>query len=150
MKRRTLILTIVAVVAIAAVPFAYAKGHHSHRDRGDGSMMFRHLARAKEALGLTDVQVEQLKGIAADLRAQNKPYRDQLRGGFANVAQALLNNPSDVAGAQALLDQQEQIERTMKSNTLAAAAKAIATLTPEQRTKVAQFLADRQARRNKN
>jgi Spy/CpxP family protein refolding chaperone len=109
-------------------------------------MLFGHLDRAKAALDLSDAQVEQIKTIGTALREQNKPYREQLRGGFTGIAQALIKNPNDVAGAQALLDQQEQVERTMKSNTLVAASKALNILTPEQRAKVAQFIATRQAR----
>lgn len=148
MKTRTIILILVAVIALAAVPFVYAQGHHGH-GRGDGfggGMLFGHLARAKAALDLSDAQVEQIKTIGTALREQNKPYREQLRGGFTGVAQVLIKNPNDVAGAQALLDQQEQVERTMKSNTLVAASKALNILTPEQRAKVAQFIAARQAR----
>ena len=147
MKRRTLILTIVAAFALATVPFVYAQGHRrSHGDDFGGGMLFGRLARAKAALGLTDAQSDQIKAIAADLRTQNQPLREQLRGGFAGVAQALINNPNDLAAAQQLLDQQEQVERTMKSNALAAAAKALNVLTPDQRAKVSQFIASHQAR----
>jgi len=151
MKTRTLIITILAVIVIAAVPFAYAQGHRGHAHGDDfGGAMVGHLAHAKAALGLSDDQVEQIKAVGTALREQNKPYRQQLHGGFAAVAQALVNNPNDIAGAQALLDQQEQVERTMKSNALAAASKALNILTPDQRAKVGQFIADRQARHNTN
>jgi Spy/CpxP family protein refolding chaperone len=142
MKRRTLIITIVAALALAAVPLVYAQGHHGRGgDDFGGGMLFGRLARAQSALGLSDAQVEQLKAIGTDLRAQNKPLREQLHGGFAGVAQALINNPNDLAAAQTLLDQQEQVERTMKSNALAAASKALNILTPDQRAKVGQFIA---------
>jgi Spy/CpxP family protein refolding chaperone len=148
MKRRTLIsISIVAVLALAAVPLVYAQSHRGHGggDGFGGGMMFGRLLRAKEALGLTDAQVDQIKAIGADLRTQNEPLRDQLKAGIGSIAQTLLNNPNDLAAAQQLLDQQEQAEHTMKANALAAAAKAINVLTPEQRTKAAQFLAARLA-----
>lgn len=143
MKRRTLItISIVAVLALAAVPLVYAQSHRGpHGEDAGGGMLFGRLLRAKEALGLTDAQVDQIKAIGADLRTQNQPLRDQLKTGFGTIAQTLLNNPNDLAAAQQLLDQQEQAEHAMKANALAAAAKAINVLTPEQRTKAAQFLA---------
>ena len=155
MKRNTIILAILAVIATAAVPFVYAENHRDAATHGFGhmgshgfgsGMMFGRLGMAKAALGLTDAQVDQLKAIRADLREQNKPYREQLRGGLAGVAQSLLNNPNDLTTAQSLLDQQEQAERVMKTNALAAASKALNVLTPEQRAKVSQFLAKRMAR----
>jgi Spy/CpxP family protein refolding chaperone len=148
MKRNTIILAAVAVLALAAVPFVYAEGHHGHMGSHGfgGGMMFGRLAMAKAALGLTDAQVDQIKAIGAELKAQNQPYKEQLRGGFAGVAQALVNNPNDLTTAQTLLDQQEQAERTMKSNALAAASKALNVLTPEQRAKVGTFIANRIAK----
>jgi Spy/CpxP family protein refolding chaperone len=151
MNRRTLIITtLVALAALAVVPFVYAQAH-GHRGHGDGMgiMMLGRLDKAKEALGLTDDQVNQIKTIATDLHQQNAAYRDQLRGGHKAVMQALLNNPNDVAGAQALLDQQTAAEKAMKSNMLNAASKALNVLTPDQRAKVGQFMAERQARHNR-
>src|SRR5436190_23109954 len=147
MTRRTAILiaTITLLVA-AAVPLAYAAGPGRHRGMGEGFPMMR-LERAKEALDLNDDQVDQIKAIFADLRQQNAPYREQLRGNMRNVAQTLIDNPNNISGAQAVLDQQLAAERTMKQNALNAAAKALGVLTPEQRGKLAQFIATHEDRR---
>jgi Spy/CpxP family protein refolding chaperone len=61
------------------------------------------------------------------------------------VAQTLISNPNDVAAAQAQLDQQNAVEATLKTNTLAAAARALNVLTPDQRAKVGEFLSKRAA-----
>jgi Spy/CpxP family protein refolding chaperone len=106
-----------------------------------------HIGKLKEELDLSDAQVGQLTTIFAETRAQNEPYREQLHGGFMAVAQKLVANPNDVAGAQALLDERVAAERAMKSNMIAAASKALNVLTPEQRTKLAEHLAERAARR---
>lgn len=150
MKTRTITLTVVIVaITLAIVPFVYAQ-QHGHMHRGDMEMggmgFFGHFAKAKEALGLSDQQASDIKAIFQDLRTQNQPYRAQIRGGMLNVAQTLINNPNDLGAAQNLLAQQEQAEHTMKANALAAAAKALNVLTPDQRTKLSQFVADRAAR----
>jgi Spy/CpxP family protein refolding chaperone len=153
MKKRTLLFTAAAVlIVVLAVPFAVAQ--HMYRAgfgrgcmRGNSAMMFGHMRGAKAALGLSDQQSDDIKKIFTDLRAQNAPYRDSLRGGRQAVAQALLANPNDVAGAQALIDKQSEAERQMKSNALAAFSKALNVLTPEQRAKASNFLQQRMAKR---
>lgn len=149
MTKRTLIaLAVVATLAVATVPLVNAQGRRHHG--GEGLMALGRLEVAREALGLTDQQVTQLKTIASELRAQNAPYREQLRGGIAAVAQTLVANPSDLAAAQALLDKQTDAERTMKLNALTAASKALNLLTPDQRAKVGTFIAARQKNHSKN
>lgn len=146
-RTATLIATITLLIAVA-VPLAYAAGPGRHRGLGEGFPMMR-LERAKEVLGLSDQQADDIKAIFADLHTQNAPYREQLRGNMRSVAQSLIDNPNDVAAAQAVLDQQLAAERTMKTNALNAAAKALNVLTPDQRGKLAQFLAEhpRESRR---
>jgi Spy/CpxP family protein refolding chaperone len=153
-KRRILIsVAVVAALALAAFPFVYAQGLHRHHANADGAMggmmFFRHFERVKAALDLSDAQVDQLKAIAHEVRTQNAPLRQQLRAGKLQIAQTLLANPNDTAAAQALIDQQTTAERTMKMNVLAGVSKALNVLTPDQRTKVSQFLADRAARQQK-
>jgi Spy/CpxP family protein refolding chaperone len=148
MSKRTLTLAVAAIlIVVAAAPFVIAGERSHHRDHfnADGMMMFGHIERIKSALDLSDAQVDQIKAIHVALRAQNAPYRESLHGGFGAVAQALLANPNDLAGAQALMDKQDQAERALKANTLTAAAKAITVLTPAQREKVSQFITERQA-----
>lgn len=151
-KRTIVILAILTTLALAAVPFVYAQGLHRHQMNADrlsgmGGMMFLGpLHRAKAALDLSDAQVDQLKAIAQEVHDQNAQYRQQLRGTRLQIAQLLLANPNDTAAAQALIDQQTTAERAMKMNVLAGVSKALNVLTPDQRTKVSQFLADRAAR----
>lgn len=150
MKRRTLwISAIVVVVALSVVPLAFAQRSRAMHGRGEfGSMMmFRHLERAKAALDLSDQQVSDIKAVFQTLREQNAAYRDSHRGGMQQVLQALINNPNDIAGAQALLDQQAEAERAMKANVLVAASKALNVLTPDQRAKLGTFMQERAERR---
>jgi Spy/CpxP family protein refolding chaperone len=153
MKKRTLLFTAAAIlIVVLAVPFAVAQ--HMHRVgfghgclRGNSAMMFGHLRGAKAALGLSDQQADDMKKIFTDLRVQNAPYRDSLRGGRQAIAQALLANPNDIAAAQAMIDKQSEAERQMKSNALTAYSKALNVLTPEQRAKASNFLQQRMAKR---
>lgn len=158
MKKRTLVILAV-VAALAAVPFVYA-GARAHMGReghggpgmhgmhggfgggfGAGMAFGRHLEHLRSELDLTDQQAAQIREIVASTREENTQYREQLHGVYRNVAQTLIANPSNVAAAQALLDQQAAAERAMKANLLESASKALAVLTPEQRTKLQTLLA---------
>ena len=150
MKKRSLIFLASAIlVVVLAVPFALAQhmrgACHGHGCMGgDSSMaMFGHMHGAKAALGLSDQQASDIKKIFAGLRTQNEPYRTSLRGGRQAIAQVLLANPNDIAGAQALIDKQSEAERQMKTNALQAFSKALNVMSSEQRTKAATFLNDR-------
>lgn len=143
MKKKIFGFTAAGVlVVLLAVPFAYAQHmRHGEGHGGFGSMMMLgHLEKAKQVLGLSDQQVTDIKAIFESLKQQNAPYRTSLKGGMASIAQTLLNNPNDVAAAQALLDQQAQTEKTMKSNALVAASKALNVLTADQRAKLSDHL----------
>ncbi len=149
MRKRTLFITsAIAVVTLIAAPLAFAQ--HEHRMHGEfglgGPMILGHLQHAKEALGLTDQQVSDIQAVFQDLRQRNEPYRRSVHNTMQQAAQLLLNNPNDVAGAQALLDQQIDAERALRANTLNAAAKALNVLTPEQRTKLSTILQERMSR----
>ena len=146
MKKRLILITLI-LAAVAAVPFVYAgPGGHGFRGMhgrgGHGLGFLGHLDHIKSELDLTDAQVTQLKDIVRATREQNGQYREQIHGTLKQVATVLLTNPNDVAGAQAVLDQQAAAEKALKSNLLVAASKALNVLTPEQRTKVALHLAE--------
>lgn len=154
-RRNTLIAAIVAVLMLAAVPFlSAAPGHRGRGDQGPGfhagfgaGMLFGHLKQIREELDLSEAQTEQIRTIFADLHKQNEAYREELRGGFHAVAQTLLQNPNDLAGAQALLDRQAAAEKTMKANALAATSRALNVLTADQRAELAQMIKERGERR---
>jgi len=146
-KRNLTIAALVAVVALAAVPILHAQQGRMHGAHAFGGFGFLgHLQHMKSALNLSDQQTDAITAIAKDFHQQNAQYRQQLHGGLKAVAQALINNPNDVAGAQALLDQQSAAEKAMKSNALLAASKALNVLTPDQRAKLGEFVANHEAR----
>ena len=148
MRKRTVLIAL-AIAALAAVPIVYAGAragralHHGFAmQHGFGhDMMVGHLAHLKEELDLTDAQADQIKTIFKETRAQNKQYRQQLHGTYKNVARTLLDDPQNVAAAQALINQQSEAERALKASLVNGAAKALAVLTPEQREKLQGKLA---------
>ncbi len=147
MKKRVLIAAgAIALAAIlASVPFAFAQ--HSMMRHGDadgpGMMFLGHLRHLKSDLGLSDDQATQIKTILQSLHDQNAAYRDQVRGGMQQVAQALIKDPTDLTGAQAIIDQQTATENAMKKNALAAASKALQVLTADQRVKLQSIVQER-------
>jgi len=151
MKKHTLAITAALVMAVLiAVPIAFAQhAKGMHGDHIGGRMFFGHLGHIKQALGLSDQQASDIKAIFQDLRQQNQQYRQSQRGTMQQVALMLINNPSDTAAAQALIDQQSANERAMKINALNAAAKALNVLTPDQRTKLGSMLQERMGKTQK-
>jgi Spy/CpxP family protein refolding chaperone len=155
-KRMLLTTTVIAIAALAIVPFVYAgPGRHARGGEGFGGHGARagfglgilgHLGHVKEELDLSDQQVDQLKAIFKDVREQNQPYREQLRGGMKDVAELLLANPNDVAAAQSLLAQRESAEAAMKANVLQATSKALNVLNADQRAKLSTMLEKRAER----
>ncbi|HEX6095462.1 MAG TPA: Spy/CpxP family protein refolding chaperone [Thermoanaerobaculia bacterium] len=149
-KRIAIALTLVlAVGALVAAPLVLADGPGGHFRGGMGGHALGHgfgplarLMHVKEELDLSEEQVDRIKDIFAETRVQTAPYRKQLHGGYEGVAKALLANPDDVAGAQALIDQQTNAERAMKASILNGASKALAVLTPEQRAKLGTMVAE--------
>jgi Spy/CpxP family protein refolding chaperone len=143
MKKRNIILAVaLAAAAIAAAPLVVA-GPHGRGAAGHGDSMglhgfdiAGHLRHAKEELDLSDTQIEQMHAIFRDARSTNASNRSSMHDGLREAADILLDNPGNVAAAQAALDRQAAAERALKSNLLEATAKAFAVLTPEQRTKL--------------
>ena len=144
MKKRIIIATLLtSVVALTAVPLVMAGGPHGRFGGGKGGhgwAMLGVLHHAKSELDLSDQQADQIKVIFEEARAQNAQYRTQLHDGYTGVAKSLLTNPTDVAGAQALIDQQTEAERALKTNLLNAASKALNVLNAEQRAKLGTML----------
>jgi Spy/CpxP family protein refolding chaperone len=155
MRKRVLVTTgVIALVALVAVPLAFAQRMHAmHGMHADGempgAMMLGHLQHAKAELGLSDQQTADIKSVFQNLREQNKTYRASMHNTMSQVAQLLIKNPNDIASAQALLDQQIESERAMRTNALNAASKALNILTVDQRTKLSTMVQDHLDRRSK-
>jgi len=149
-KKYLTIAAVVATLVLVAAPFALAQRMHGGPHGGPGElggvMFLGHLQHAKQALGLSDQQASDIETIFQDLRSQNAQYRESLHSSMEQIATALINNPNDLATAQALLDKQSDTERQLKSNALAAASKALNVLTADQRAKLGDFIKEHHSR----
>src|SRR2546428_7274270 len=149
-KTTVVIAAAVALVAMIAVPIAFAQhARGMHGEAFGGPMFLGHLQHLKQDLGLSDQQASDIKAVFQDLRQQNAQYRQSMHSTMQQVAQILLNNPNDVAAAQAVIDQQTNTERTMKINALNDASKALNLLTPDQRTKLSTMVQEHLGRMQK-
>ena len=148
MNRRTLTAAAMIVSLTVAAPLLYAQ-RHERPERGRASVFapFAHIEELSEQLNLTDEQVEQIRVIFRDLHKLNAPYREELRGGLGTALQTLLQNPNDIAAAQAAVDRQAQAERAIATNTINATAGALKVLSAEPRTELAQLLEERRSMR---
>lgn len=149
MKKRTLyVVAAIALAGLLAVPFAFAQ--HMGPMRAEGGpgmgMLFHGLQRAQQTLGLSDQQVASIQAIFQDLKQQNAPYRQSLRGGMLQIVQTLINDPNNLQAAQALIDQQTDAERAVKTNTLNAVSKGLNVLSADQRAKLLTIVQQRISR----
>ena len=147
MKTRNWIITAVAALSILATPLLFARPEGRLGHRGGHAGLMGMLGHAREELNLSDQQVADIKAIFKDLHEQNASSRQSLRGGLKDITSKLIANPNDIAGAQAILDQQTQAERALKLNLLTATSKALNVLTPEQRAKLGTMIEERAAKR---
>jgi len=146
-KKYLTIAAVVATLALVAAPFALAQrmhrgDHGMHGGPGEmgGVAFLGHLQHAKDALGLSDQQVTDIKTIFKDLRTQNEQFRTTHHETMKQIADILLKDPNNISAAQALIDKQSDTERQMKTNALVAASKALNVLTPDQRGKLQTFI----------
>lgn len=152
MKNRTTVFAIlIAVASLAAASFVMAGPSRRGLNANPAGLgIIGGLERMKDALDLSDPQVEEIKAIYVELHDQNAQPREQMRGNRKSIADTLLDDPSNIAAAQKVLDEQAAAEAQLKTNVLNATAKAIAVLTPEQREKLRTILAQRAERRERN
>lgn len=147
MKKTTVIVAgVLALLALVAAPFLYAQGA-GHMRGANAFGPLGHLDEIQQQLDLSDQQVSEIKAIFSDLKTQNAPYRQQLRGGFQSAITTLLNDPNDIAGAQAIIDQQTAAKQAMQTNILKAASKALNVLNADQRAKLGELIQQRMAKR---
>jgi Spy/CpxP family protein refolding chaperone len=149
MKKRTaIIVTVLALAALTAVPFVYAGpgGHGRSHEGFAAGMIFSHLSHIQEELDLTDAQMAQIKAIFTELHQQNEASRENIHGGLHDAMLALVNNPNDLASAQAALDRQAAAEKQLKQSLLTATSKALNVLTPDQRAELSKLIQERMER----
>jgi periplasmic protein CpxP/Spy len=129
------------VLAIALLSgAATAQGPGGHRG-GDflGPMMM-------DMLDLTDAQQAQIKQIYQNGKTSMKPLWSQERESHLAMIKLITSGAFDPAKAQAIASQESQVRAQLEVEHAQLAAQAYQILTPEQKTKLNEFLAKREQR----
>ena len=121
-------------------PVRYGEGHRPGM-RG-GSMIGFMIHR----LELTDAQRAQIKQIMSQARPAMKPLMQQMAQGRQQLLQLELSGTFDEAAARTLANQQTQTMADMIVQRAKVESQVIAVLTPDQKTKLNQMVAEHQQR----
>lgn len=143
-KIRVFVVTLAMTLSMAAfaqdapAAAAAAPPHHMHGRHMFGEMLPFH------AVGLTEAQQAQIKQLFASQRTTMKPLFQQLHQNHQAMIQLITSGNFEEAKAQALVAQSSQIMSQVAVQRAALEAQAYQLLTPEQKTKMSQVLAQRE------
>jgi len=129
----------VAQTEQAAPPHAHAHMRHA----GFGGPMLPFFAKSLE---LTDAQRTQIKEVFHNSKATMKPLMEQEHQSHQAMMQLITSGTFDQAKAQAIVNQESQIHAQLEVQHAMIAAQAYQLLTPEQKTKMNELIAQRQQR----
>lgn len=129
------------VLATALLTGAAAAQGPGGRHGGDflGPMMV-------DMLDLTDAQQAQIKQIFQSGKASLQPLWTQERESHLAMIKLITSGAFDPAKAQAIANQESQVRAQLEVEHAQLAAQAYQILTPEQKSKLNQFLAKREQR----
>jgi protein CpxP len=137
------ILTIGAVVLLVAAA-AIAEGRHGYGGPG-GS--FRHMLRQ---LDLTSSQQDQVKAIFAKEKPTLQPLMQQMRQNHSAMVALEASGPFDEAKTTALATQNSQTMIQLQVEHARIKSEIMRILTSDQKAKLAQMEANREARMSKH
>jgi Spy/CpxP family protein refolding chaperone len=154
---RTLLASAVVVAGLAAVAVQAAPstqgecGHRAaaahHRDSGPDGMAPRMQGRMLERIGASAEQREQIRKIMTSARGDMKARRDEGKA-LRDKAAALFAQPTiDAAAVESLRQEMVQRHDQASQRMTQAMLEAAQVLTPEQRTKLAEAMKERRARK---
>jgi protein CpxP len=132
-----------AVVLVAGV--AMAQHHGGPRGGGDffGGPMFGYFS---DYLDLTDAQQAQIKDMFAKEKPTLEPLFTQEMQSHKDMMQLITSGNFDETKAQAIATQGAQVRAQLEVQHARIAAQAYQVLTPDQKTKLAQFISKREQR----
>jgi len=136
------ILTIGAAVLLVAAA-AIAEGRHSYRGPGG----FRHMLKQ---LDLTSAQQEQVKAIWTKEKPTLQPLMQQLRQNHTAMSALEASGPFDEAKTRALATQNAQTMIELQVEHARIKSEIMQILTADQKAKLAQMEANREARMSKH
>lgn len=136
------ILTIGAAVLLVAAA-AIAEGRHGYGGRGG----FRHMLKQ---LDLTSAQQEQVKAIWTKEKPTLQPLMQQLRQNHSAMNALVASGPFDEAKTTALATQNSQTIIQLQVEHARIKSEIMQILTADQKAKLAQMEANREARMSKH
>jgi len=130
-----------ALALLVGIAVAHAGRRH------DGEFLGGHMLRFfTHYLDLTDAQQTQIKGILAKDKPAVEPLFRQEMESHKQMIQLIQSGSFDEAKAQAIATQGAQVRAQLELQHARMASEAYQILTPEQKTKLNQFIAKREQR----
>lgn len=140
--RMTAISAVIAVALMTGGALAQGPGMH----HGGGDFLFGPMGMMSEMLDLSDAQQAQIKDIFHNGRATMKPLWQQEHQSHQAMMQLITSGSFDAVKAQGIANQEAQIRAQMEVAHAQLAAQAYQVLTPDQKTKLNDFLSKREQR----
>lgn len=145
MRSRGMKILSAALALVLSGAMAIAQGPPAHM-RGEGMFGGPGLDFFAEMLNLTDAQQTQIKQLFANQKSTLEPLFQQEHQSHTAMMQLITSGNFDEAKAQAITQQASQVQAQLMLEHARIAAQAYQLLTPEQKTKLNDFLAKRQQR----
>ncbi len=139
MKKRILILSTVGLVVLGtALAVGASKNHSGWCGSHDGGQ--RKIDRIAEKLELTDTQKAKLQGIQESLQEARQVMSEARGQSFAEVLELISSDTLDQGRVQDIVKRHQAIVEDFTPTVTEKIADFHAVLTPEQKSKVAEFL----------
>jgi protein CpxP len=135
-----LVLTLLAAVGVSQTV------QRSHRHHGGGMFGEHMLGFFSDYLDLTDAQKAQVKDIMAKEKPALQPLLQQMAQGHHDLRQLEMSGTFDEAKVRALASQQAQTMTELMVQKSRIQSEMFQVLTPEQKTKMNQFMERREQR----
>jgi protein CpxP len=131
-----------ALAAVMLVGTAMAQGPH----RGGGDFFGPMMGIMSDMLDLTDAQQAQIKQIFQSEKSTMEPLWQQEHQSHQAMMQLITSGNFDPAKAQTIANQEAQTHAQLEVEHAKLASQAYQVLTPDQKTKLNEFLAKREQR----
>lgn len=122
-------------------------GKWDHRHHGGDGMISEHsLGFFADYLNLTEDQQTQMKGILAQEKSTIKPMFQQMADGHRGIRQIVESGAFDEAKVRSIAAQQSQAMQEMIVQKARVESQIFQVLTPDQKTKMTQFMDEHEKR----
>lgn len=140
MNGKMLVLLLLSGVLMAQTPVGRGFGMRAQRGAAmQRGAMARNMNALKDALGLTDTQVQQLRDLQRQRAEAARPTMEQLRANRKALAEAMQAQSPDEARVGQLMVDGKKMRESMRAAGEEYRVKAQALLTPEQKAKLAEL-----------